>query len=185
MAKILFINACIRENSHTLDLAKSVLSKLSGEVEEVPLFNIDLSPIGLKELEIRDTASKTKDFSNGIFDLAKQFASAETIVIATPYWDLSFPAVVKTYFENITVTGLTFAYGNDGIPQGLCNGKRLIYVTTAGGPIAYNFGYDYVSTLAKGFYGIKDVQCVKAEGLDIYGADVLSIMDKAKKSFNG
>jgi FMN-dependent NADH-azoreductase len=117
--------------------------------------------------------------------LAKQFASAETIVIATPYWDLSFPAVVKTYFENITVTGLTFAYGNDGIPQGLCNGKRLIYVTTAGGPIVYNFGYDYVSTLAKGFYGIKDVQCVKAEGLDIYGADVLSIMDKAKKSFNG
>ena len=31
-------------------------------------------------------------------------------------------------------------------------------------------------------YGIKDVKCLKAVGLDVYGADVCSIMDKAKKS---
>ena len=47
----------------------------------------------------------------------------------------------------------------------------------------YNFGFDYVSALAKNFYGINDVQLVKAEGLDIYGADVSAIMQTAKNSF--
>ena len=37
MEKILFINACIRPESRTLILAKHLLSKLDGKVEEVPL----------------------------------------------------------------------------------------------------------------------------------------------------
>ena len=31
--------------------------------------------------------------------------------------------------------------------------------------------------------GVNDVIIVKAEGLDVYGADVLSILENAKKSF--
>ena len=183
MAEILFVNACVRPHSRTLELAKRVLEQLSGEVEEVKLYNEKLSPLDLAEMEIRGKAARTKDFSGEVFALARQFARAETIVIAAPYWDLMFPAVVKTYFEKITVNGLTFAYGANGFPQGLCKGKRLIYVTTAGGPIVHNFGYEYVSALAKNFYGIKEVQCVQAEGLDIYGADVAQIMCEAKKAF--
>ena len=184
MAEILFINACVRPNSRTLELAKHVLSKLSGSIEEVKLYDEQLSPLTLTELTIRDRASKENDYSSELFKLAKQFASTDTIVIAAPYWDLSFPAVVKNYFEKITVNGLTFCYGENGIPRGLCKGKRLIYVTTAGGPIKFNFGYDYVMALAKNFYGIKDVQLVKAEGLDIYGADVENIIESAKNSFS-
>ena len=184
MQEILFINACVRPNSRTLELAKHVLSKLSGSIEEVKLYDEQLSPLTLTELTIRDRASKENDYSSELFKLAKQFASADTIVVAAPYWDLSFPAVVKNYFEKITVNGLTFCYGENGIPRGLCKGKRLIYVTTAVGPINFNFGYDYVTALAKNFYGIKDVQLVKAEGLDIYGADVENIIESAKNSFN-
>ena len=183
MEKILFINACVRPSSRTLELAKHVLSKLSGRVQEVKLYNEHLLPLDLEQIELRDKSTKTKDFSNPVFDLAKQFANVDTIVIAAPYWDLSFPAVVKSYFENITVNGLTFAYGENGIPKGLCKAKRLIYVTTSGGPIIYNFGFDYVSALAKNFYGINDVQLVKAEGLDIYDADVFDIMQTVKNSF--
>ena len=79
---------------------------------------------------------------------------------------------------------MTFAYGQNGIPQGLCSAKKLIYVTTSGGPIFNNFGYEYIRALAKGFYGITDVQLVKAEGLDVHGADVQTILENAKKSFN-
>ena len=183
MEKILFINACVRPFSRTLELAKHVLSKLSGRVQEVKLYNEQLLSLDLEQIELRDKSTKTKDFSNPVFDLAKQFANVDTIVIAAPYWDLSFPAVVKSYFENITVNGLTFAYGENGIPKGLCKAKRLIYVTTSGGPIMHNFGFDYVSALAKNFYGINDVQLVKAEGLDIYGADVSDIMQTVKNSF--
>ena len=180
MEQILFINACVRQNSRTLELAQHVISKLKGDVEEVKLFDTKLLPLDQKGLEIRDNAFKTKDYSSDAFALAKQFANAEAIVIAAPYWDLMFPAALKIYFEMITVNGLTFVYGQNGIPRGLCKGKKLIYVTTAGGPIKYNFGYDYASALAKNFYGINDVSIVKAEGLDIYGADVTSIIEKAK-----
>ena len=184
MGKILFINACVRPSSRTLDLAKHVLSKLSGNVEEVKLYNEKLVPLNLEEMELRDKSAKSKNFTNSVFNHAKQFANAEIIVIAAPYWDLSFPAVLKSYFENITINGLTFAYSENGIPYGLCKAKKLIYVTTSGGPIIYNFGFDYVSALAKNFYGINDVQLVKAEGLDIYGADVSSILEKEKEKFN-
>ena len=109
--------------------------------------------------------------------------NAEIIVVGAPYWDLMFPAVLKNYFERVTVSGLTFSYGQNGIPKGHCKGKKLIYVTTSGGPIKFNFGYDYVAAIAKGFYGINDVSLVKAEGLDIYGADVFKILNDAKNSF--
>ena len=184
MANILFINACVRENSRTLELANHVLSKLNGNVEEVKLFDMNVLPLDKKGLEIRENAAATKDYKSSAFALAKQFANAEIIVVGAPYWDLMFPAVLKNYFENVTVSGLTFSYGEDGRPKGLCKGKKLIYVTTAGGPIIYNFGYDYVAALAKKFYGISDVNLVKAEGLDIYGANVQKILEEAKKSFS-
>jgi FMN-dependent NADH-azoreductase len=152
-------------------------------VEEVNLYQQNLSPLSLKEMDIRDKSAKNKDFSSDIFQLSKQFANADVIVIAAPYWDLSFPAVVKTYFEKITVNGLTFAYGENGIPYGLCKAKKLVYVTTSGGPIVYNFGFDYVSALAKCFYGIAEVQFVSAQGLDVYGANVQELMQQAKDSY--
>ncbi|MBQ7193498.1 MAG: NAD(P)H-dependent oxidoreductase [Synergistaceae bacterium] len=108
------------------------------------------------------------------------FASADEIVIAAPYWDLSFPASLKNYVEAINVVGLTFGYGEDGRPYGLCRAKRLVYVTTAGGPILNEaYGYGYVRELAQGFYGIPEVVLVKAEGLDIVGADVEGILGEA------
>ena len=55
-------------------------------------------------------------------------------------------------------------------------------MTTAGGPIfSDEFGYGYVKALAQGFYGIPDTAMVKAEGLDIIGADVEDILKKAEQ----
>ena len=182
MNKILFLNGCVRENSRTLELAEYALSFLSGEREEVDLYNAKLSPLDVEGLEFRSKANVNKDFSDDRFKLAKQFSKADTIVIAAPYWDLMFPAVVKMYFESVTVNGLTFVYGENGIPKGLCRAKKLIYVTTSGGPIIHNFGYEYVAALAKSFYGIKDVKFISAQGLDIKGADADTIMCSAKAS---
>ena len=184
MQKILFINACVRSNSRTLELANCVLERLSGKVEEINLYSEELFPLNLKELELRDKCAKTKDFSSSVFDLPKQFAGADVIVIAAPYWDLMFPAIVKNYFEKITVNGLTFAYGENGVPYGLCKAKELIYVTTSGGPIIHDFGYDYVGALCKCFYGITKIKCVKAQGLDVYGTDETKILKQAKQYIN-
>ena len=41
-----------------------------------------------------------------MFRYARQFAEAEEIVIAAPFWDLSFHAKLKIYLGQITISGL-------------------------------------------------------------------------------
>ena len=181
MDKILFVNACVRPCSRTLELTETLLQKLKGDVEEIRLYEISLPVLDLNAMAKRDLASGKNDFSDPVFDVAKQFAAADVIVIAAPYWDLMFPAVLKTYLENITVSGITFFYSEKGRPQSLCRAKALHYVTTSGGFIGQNdFGFSYIKALAQNFFGITDVNRYAAEGLDIFGADVDSIMEKAK-----
>ena len=181
MDKILFINACVRPNSRTKELAEVLLNSLNGNMQEVRLQELSLPFLDLKAMEKRNKATNDKDFSDSIFDLAKQFAEADVIVIAAPYWNLMFPAALKAYLENITVTGITFFYNDRGVPQSLCKAKNLYYVTTSGGFIEQNdFGFSYIKTLAQNFFGITRIERYAAEGLDILGADVEKIMYDAK-----
>ena len=54
-------------------------------------------------------------------------------------------------------------------------------MTTAGGFIGQNdFGFSYVKALALNFFGVTEIYRYAAEGLDIFGADVETIMGKAK-----
>lgn len=180
MENILYINACVRTESRTDALARFLLSRLSGNVEEVKIFDEELPMLDLQTLSHRDERGRAGDFDDSVYRYARQFRDADTIVVAAPYWDLMFPARLKQYFEAVTATGVTFYYTPEGYPKGLCKGKRLYYVTTAGGPITVNFGYDYVKAMAQGFYGIEDVQCIKAEFLDVIGVDVSAILGNAK-----
>lgn len=68
------------------------------------------------------------------------------------------------------------------MPEGLCKGSRLFYVTTAGGVIFdKTYGYGYIEFLAKYVFGIKKAKYFTAENLDLDGADVASIMNKARE----
>ena len=101
-------------------------------------------------------------------------------MIAAPYWDLMFPAVFKTYLENVSVSGITFDYSSDGIPTGLCKASNLYYVTTAGGYIGENnFGFTYIKALAEKLFGIPNTKCFSAEGLDISDDCARASMKKA------
>lgn len=183
MDNILYINACCRENSRTKELAQYLLGGLDGNVQCVNLYEESISPIDGELLSERDRLLKEGRTDDEMFTLANQFASADTIVVAAPYWDLMFPSVLKVYLENITVCGITFRYSEKGIPQSLCKAKKLYYVTTSGGYIGENnFGFNYIKAVAEGFFGIREVSLFSAEGLDIYGADVEKIMQKAKEN---
>lgn len=181
MESILFVNACARPESRTKLLANHVLSLLPGQVETVDLNTEHIPLLDGSELEKRNDLLARGELDAPMLRYARQFAQADTIVIAAPYWDLMFPALLKIYLEAITVSGITFKY-NEGRPYSLCRAKKLIYITTAGGPIGeYDFGFQYVSTMAQGFFGIHDVHCIRAENLDIIGADVEAILSQAKK----
>lgn len=176
---ILFVNACVRDGSRTLRLAESVLDKLGQEYESVELGSAQPLPLTGERLAQRDRAIAQGDLQADILSYAVQFARADTIVIAAPYWDLSFPSLLKIYTELVCACGVTFSYNEKGEPVSLCKAKKLIYVTTAGGFIPErDFGFDYIDTLAKTFFGIGETVCFKAEGLDIEGNDPEAILNK-------
>ena len=117
MNKVLFINACVRPESRTCRLAREVLKRLSGELEELRLYEEPIEPLDQETLEKRTELVARGDYRDPLFRYAKQFAQAADIMVAAPYWDLSFPAILKVYLEQICVTGLTFQYTPEGILQ--------------------------------------------------------------------
>ena len=175
---ILFINACVRKNSRTLALAKNVMEKMIGEKTELNLNLENIEPLNTELLEKREKLVQKSEFDDPMFRYAKQFAAADEIVIAAPFWDLSFPAKLKIYLEQIAVAGITFDY-IDGRPKGLCKAKKLTYVTTSGGPIFDDFGYAYIKALAQKFYGIPQTEAVRAMNLDVDMITAEELLTKA------
>ncbi|MEA4853732.1 MAG: NAD(P)H-dependent oxidoreductase [Christensenella sp.] len=175
---LLFIDSCIRgkEDSRTHRLCDAYLRALSDasnapEIQNVSLAELQLSPLTTQDIETRDMFIKAGEFSAPMFGLARQFAVADHILIGAPYWDLSFPAALKTYIEHIMVNGITFKYTDSGRQVGLCRAKSLAYITTAGGSISSrNFGYEYLRSISQ-MLGIESMQFLSAENLDIEDVD--------------
>lgn len=180
---LLFVDACVREESRTRRIAQALTDRLAGDREILRLTDMDLQPLSASSLQKRTELLEKGEYSHPTFDLARQFAEADTIVIAAPYWDLSFPSLLKIYFENVYAVGIVSRYGPDGVPVGLCRAKKLYYVTTAGGPYVSDFSFGYVKALATCF-GIPEAILVKAEMLDVVGfdpdkivADTIALLD--------
>lgn len=192
--RILLVNACVRsgvrdgekvEESRTMELARHLLGKLDGIVEEIDIEKEKIKPLTYKEMSKRMAATDAGKLDLPMMKYAWQFSEADEIVIAAPYWDLSFPAILKAYFEQITVSGITFKNEGDGTYTKLCKAKKLYYVTTAGGQIfTPNHGYEYVRDLVGTFYGIDDTEFFSAEMLDVDGMDIEKIMAEAKKKID-
>ena len=59
MSKLLYINACVRDDSRTAELTKTYLEGFSGEMEEVRLESLPLAPLKRKSLEMQNAFGKT------------------------------------------------------------------------------------------------------------------------------
>ncbi len=168
--KLLIVDCCIREEkSATRKLYESYLKSLNRtnwEIEKIYLMHENILPLTNDDIKLRDKLLQSSNTEHEIFKYAKQFASADEIIIAAPYWDLSFPSLLRVYFERISVVGITFDYeGTKSI--GCCKAGKIIYFSTCGGFInGEHLGVEYVKQLAKVF-GINNVEKYIVEGLDI------------------
>lgn len=188
MPTLLFINACVRgKDSRTLQLCEKLLEQIKEEnkndlafnIEEIRLSTENLLPLNKERLERRDELLRKGQFDDSMFDCANAIAAVDMVVIGAPYWDMSFPSMLKIFFEAASVVGITFKYAEDGTPVGLCQAKDMYYVTTSGGYIGEcNFGFEYVSAICK-LYGMENTHFVSAQGLDMEGADVEKIISEA------
>lgn len=188
MPTLLFINACVRgKDSRTLALAEQLLERIREEnsrdmafhIEEIRLSTENILPLNYERLGRRDELLAAGRSDDTMFDYANAVAGADMLVIAAPYWNMSFPASLKIFFEMTSVEGITFTYAEDGTPIGLTNARDMYYVTTSGGYIGdCNFGFEYANALCR-LYGVEHTHFVSAQGLDLDGADVQAIMEEA------
>ena len=190
MEDLFFINACVRgPRSRTLQLARRFLEMWQQKHPEAVITERDLCrdrllPQYPEVLEERDTLWSAGKLDDPIFAPAIQFAAAGRIVIAAPFWDLSFPAILKIYLERISVTNITFGYDDLGRRVGLCRAEKLHFITTRGG----DFSIPEISWMEMGarqlealctMYGIPSFQCLTAQGLDDIRNDKTAIMAQA------
>lgn len=170
--KILYVNAAFRAGSRTARLAEAYLARCSGEVTRVDLGTAGLQPLDSRSLEIYSESVGRDQFADPMFDCAKQFAQADEIVIAAPFWNYSVPAALHTYLELVCTQGITFGLTPDGSYYSKCRAGQLTYITTAGGylpPEDHAFGY--IRTLAESFWHIPKIRCIQVDGLDLAGTD--------------
>ena len=180
MREVLLVDCCVRrEQSRTARLARAFVGGLDQERFSVSVVRPDeerMRPLTGELLRERDRLLAEGALDRPRFDYARQFAGAEAVVFAAPFWDLSFPALLKVYIENISVEGITFRTNGTHL-EGMCKGRKLILLTTRGGT-DMDQGSAYLKAL-KEFFGFDEYICVAAEGLDT-GADPEPLVAKAE-----
>ncbi len=170
MKKLLFVNACIRENSRTEELCRQYLKKIENEyqIEKVQLSRMNMKPFDAEMLKQREEDISQGKLGTEKYQMARQFAEADRIVIAAPYWDCLFPAILRIYLEHICVTGITFSYGENGMPVKMCHADQLTYITTCGGFLQEESAVKSLICELGRLFSIDDVRFYAAEGIDVF-----------------
>ena len=129
MKTLIYIDACMRAGSRTRRIAERIIEELSERyaIETVDLREAEYPVVHNGILEDRNSGIVPPEYA----DLARRIAAADRIVIAAPFWDMSFPSALKVFFENMSLFGVTFD-SNDKECYGLCKAEKVMYITTRG-----------------------------------------------------
>lgn len=184
MRKALVVDCCIRKDrSRTRVLLDAFVSGLGPDIEKETIV-LDEENLGYFSGEFfrqRERLLSEGKLDHPRFRYAHQFAEADIIVVAAPFWDLSFPALLKVYIENVSVDGITFSSGHGGI-NGICRATDLVFLTTRGGIYSADdpmeMGGRYMEALSR-FFGIGSYSCIAADGTDMSSVDTGKAIEEA------
>mgnify|MGYP001241976447 FL=1 len=182
MKKLIVIDSCMRAESRTKQILDAAVAELSKRYEvEI----IDVNSVGLPPL---DKITYVDQRENGnipplAVELARKVATCDRLVVAAPFWDMSFPAILKSFFENISLYDITFM--DDGTAcRGLCKCEKVLFITTRGMDIKtgdpLEQGSSYLAALSF-LWGLGEVITVAATNMDYLSPDDLALRIEAAK----
>lgn len=99
-------------------------------------------------------------------DLIAELMSVDEIIIGTPMYNFSIPALLKAYIDHVVRAGATFTMDY----QGLVTGKKATVVIASGGNFGPGTPYEAANVASSymrqilGFIGITDVNVVLVGG---------------------
>ena len=180
MSKVLYVKANMKNEgeSRTFKVSDSFVEEYKKNNPEDEIITLDLYKENIDFLRVDDLGKlfgpkDEESKNNSILKYAYQFADADKYIIAAPMWNLSFPAILKAYIDYVSVSGITFKYTAEG-PVGLLNNKKAVHIVSRGGGYdnsPYEMGDRYLRTIL-GFFGIKDIETIAIDNLDVMGVNV-------------
>lgn len=181
--KILHVDSSILgDNSVTRRLSAKVVAELRRDFPAAEVVYHDLADEPLNHLTASLLAARVAapgersaeqeldlELSDRVLD---EFLAADVIVVGAPMYNFTISSQLKAWIDRLAVAGRTFRYTADG-PEGLAGGKKVIVVLSRGGyygpgtPLAaIDFQEPYIRHIF-GFFGITDIEFVRAEGVNL------------------
>ena len=166
MRKIFYVDACLRTGSNTKKIADAIIAKLA-ERDEIETVRLSENTFPIVNNDILN------DRANGIVpeeyvEMAKKLAAADRLVIAAPFWDMSFPSALKVFLENMSLFNVTFG-SNEKECYGLCKAEKVLYITTRGMNISTGDDLEqatpYIKALSK-LWGLGELHVISAQNMD-------------------
>lgn len=144
-----------------LDLAASAPAHLSAQTLAFRL--------GADAPELSDVQRSENQLTE---TLLSQFLAADIVVIGAPMYNFAIPTQLKAWLDRLAQAGRTFKYTENGA-VGLAGGKKIVIASSRGGAYstseqgrALEHQESYLQTMF-GFFGITDVEIVRAEGVNL------------------
>ena len=166
MKKLFYIDSCLRSGSNTKVIADALIDRLSKryEVETIKLSDYDFPVVKDDILNERSSGYVPEEY----VQIARKIADADRLVIAAPFWDMSFPSALKVFFENMSLFNVTFA-STDKECYGLCKAEKVLYITTRGMNIKTGDEMEqatpYIKAISK-LWGLGELHVIAAENMD-------------------
>jgi len=171
--------------SNTIRVSNALLEELyikysDLSVKVLDLFKADLPAVAGKNIENKYklmTGQQLEDDHKASWEQIeaniKQFLDTDIYLISTPMWNFGIPYALKYYIDAIVQPGYLYRYNEQGIPEGLVKGKKMICVTSRGGDYSaasplhsLDFVEPYLRTIFN-FVGITDIRFINAQPMDI------------------
>ena len=130
MKSLVYVDACIRgAESRTRRIAEPLIEKLS-ERYEITRYDLNKLPLTIVQEDLIHERTSGQ-YSADSLAWAASIRDADRIVIAAPFWDMSYPAALKNFLELCSVFDVTFK-SDDKTCYGNCKAEKLLYITTRG-----------------------------------------------------
>ena len=170
MDRLIFIDCTMRAESRTRKIAIPLVEELGKryDIETIRLDGAGFPAVGSKILHDRDNGIVPEEYA----EMSRRIAAADRLVIAAPFWDMSFPSALKVFFENMSLFHITFDSDNTHC-YGLCKCQKVLYITTRGMNIHTGDPGDSLHQGSQRSLGIRGTACDIGgkHGLQLTGGD--------------
>lgn len=172
MKSLVYIDACMRlESSKTRRIAEPIITKLA-ERYTITKFVLNELPLEVVKKDLVQQRMCGKYDAQSL-SWAMTIRDADRIVIAAPFWDMSYPAALKIFLELCSIFNVTFK-SDDKTCYGNCKAEKLLYITTRGMDISTYDPLEQATPYLKALswlWGIGPMDVISAQNMDYVSED--------------